>query len=501
METQIQSIAHLVVSLYAGVLFFEGVRRRRDIDRFSYVSIVNAGLASWNFLLFLYYGLDNPDTVYLVSQWGFVSVNSTIFGLFFFAWRISFGRKHDHLLPFFAVVPVVNCLLSITSKFQPLFLSGHRGFQFFPLRELTIIKGPWFIVHAVYSYLLLTLSLTLLVILYFRAIKKNRAAKLLFVVSAMTFSIFLFLTNFTSLKSAIQPYAFIGHLFCVSIFYWATFLDEDDSVVYFGIHRFYDTVGMPVLIFNDGGELLHYNDDARRYFEQFNASLEKYNHFGRIFDGSFLSGGTPDSASGDDRSFFAQNTQNAQTLYVGWRDIVNRRNVRIGYALILYDISRMGSFVKDLEKRAYTDELCQCKNRNCFEQQRQRILEDSPRPLVLFIADIDNLKAVNDQWGHSAGDDYIRSCVAIMKKVTRTTDFLYRIGGDEFAFFIPGLDEAGIVRVQQALESELAALHKEFPCSLSVGYSVFEAGDSDFEKHFNRADKAMYAQKKQKNRG
>jgi len=172
METQIQSIAHLVVSLYAGVLFFEGVRRRRDIDRFSYVSIVNAGLASWNFLLFLYYGLDNPDTVYLVSQWGFVSVNSTIFGLFFFAWRISFGRKHDRLLPFFAVVLVVNCLLSITSNFQPLFLSGHRGFQFFPLRELTIIKGPWFIVHAVYSYLLLTLSLTLLVILYFRAIKE-----------------------------------------------------------------------------------------------------------------------------------------------------------------------------------------------------------------------------------------------------------------------------------------------------------------------------------------
>lgn len=226
--------------------------------------------------------------------------------------------------------------------------------------------------------------------------------------------------------------------------------------------------------------------------------MDTYNHFGRIFDGSFLSGGTPDSASGDDRSFFAQNTQNAQTLYVGWRDIVNRRNVRIGYALILYDISRMGSFVKDLEKRAYTDELCQCKNRNCFEQQRQRILEDSPRPLVLFIADIDNLKAVNDKWGHSAGDEYIRVCVTIMKKVTRATDYLYRIGGDEFAFFIPGLDEAGIVRVQQSLESELAALHKEFPCSLSVGYSAFEAGDSDFEEHFNRADKAMYAQKKKK---
>ena len=75
METRIQSVAHLVVSLYAAFLLLEGVRRRREIERFSYVSIVNAGIAAWNFLLFLYYSLDTPNAVYIVSQLGIVSVN------------------------------------------------------------------------------------------------------------------------------------------------------------------------------------------------------------------------------------------------------------------------------------------------------------------------------------------------------------------------------------------------------------------------------------------
>lgn len=500
METRIQSVAHLVVSLYAAFLLLEGVRRRREIERFSYVSIVNAGIAAWNFLLFLYYSLDTPNAVYIVSQLGFVSVNVAIFGLFFFSWRLSFGRTSDHLIPLFAIVPAITCLLSVTSSFHSLFLSGHSGFSYLHLRELIISNGPWFIVHSIYSYVLITVSLILLGIVYLKERRKNRIAKLLFVVSTMTFSIFLFLSNFTRLKSMIQPYAFIGHLFCVSVFYWATFLDKDDSVIYYGKNRFYDSVGMPVLMFNEDGELLHVNDDAQRYFDKFNFPVAAFHSHERIFNGSLFSQIDIEHEVGDDASFFIKNTQNDQTLYVQYRDIRNRRDIGIGYSLTLYDLSLINSFVKKLENRAYIDELCQCMNRNCFEQQRHTILVHAPRPLALFIADIDNLKDVNDRFGHAAGDEYIRSCVDIMKKVMRSADLLFRIGGDEFAFFISGLDEAGLLRVQKALVVEFAALDKEYPCSLSVGYSVIGEGDYDFEKHFSIADTAMYQQKRATNR-
>lgn len=498
MGTRIQSVAHLVVSLYAFFLFLEGIRRRRDIDRFSYVSIVNAGIGAWNFLLFLYYGLDTPEAVYFVSQLGFVSVNVTVFGLFFFSWRLSFGRSRDRLLPLFVAVPAMTSLLSVTSYFHPLFLAGHRGFDYASMRELAIIHGPWFVVHSVFSYLLIAVSLALLVIQYLRARRRNRVAMLLFVASAVVFSMFLFLSNFTGLKGAIQPYAFLGHVFCVSIFFWATFLDEDESVVYFGKNRFYNNVGMPVLMFNPGGELLNLNDEAQTYFEAHGFPNEKNLPYSRLFNDSLLARVDIGSGPEGDPSFFVQNVKSAQTLYVRRRDILDSRCRRIGFSLTLYDLSTIDSFVKDLEKRAYTDTLCQCQNRSRFEQRRGKIIENAARPLALFVADVDDLKAVNDLYGHAVGDEYIRACADVLKKVTRSSDVLFRIGGDEFVFFLSGLDEEGLHRVQEAIAMEMSALNKGYRCGISVGYSILEEGDRDFERHFSVADERMYRNKKEK---
>jgi diguanylate cyclase (GGDEF)-like protein len=496
METRIQSVAHLVISLYAIFLFLEGIRRRKEIDRFNYVSIVNAGLGAWNFLLFLYYGLETPGAVYFVSQWGFVSVNVAIFGLFLFSWRLAFKRRHDRLLPLFAAVPCVTSVLSITSFAQPFFLAGHGGFEYLQMRELVLFHGPWFAVHSVSSYLLVFVTVVLLVIQYLKARRTNRVGKLLFVISVLVFSVFLFFSNFTPLKGAIQRYAFLGHLFCITVFYWATFLDEDDTVVYFGKYRFYDNVGMPVLMFNSDDELVHLNDKATLYFGKYDFSAAKYLRCDRLFDGALFSRIDIASPPGEERSFFAQNVKSDRIIYFRTRDIVADHGNRIGYSLTLYDLSAMDSFVKGLEDRAYTDALCQCLNRACFEERHLKIMETAIRPLVLFVADIDNLKAVNDRYGHAAGDEYIRSCADILRKVTRSTDALFRIGGDEFVFFLPGLDESGVSRVQGMIAAEVAALRKDYHCGLSVGYSVLGIGDQDFERHFKLADEGMYRQKK-----
>lgn len=500
METRIQSIAHLVVALYAMFLFLEGFRRRREIPRFNYVSLVNAGISAWNFLLFLYYGLATADAVYFVSQWGFVSVNVTIFGLFFFAWRTIFKQQHGRLLLLLALIPCITSFLSLTSPLHEVFLAGHTGFTYIPMRELSLTHGPWFIVHSVYSYVLIACTLALLIIHYVTSKRKNGIAMFLFVLSVLIFSVFLFLSNFTHLKGAIQQYAFLGHLFCVSVFYWATFLDVDESVIYYGKYRFYDTVGMPVLMFNTAGNLLHLNEEARYYLEKYNCDTNSFVEYIHFFDGSLFSPIDISSPPERDQSFFARNVKSTRVIYFRKADIVSGRGKMIGFSLTLYDLSSMDSFVKGLESRAYTDALCQCLNRSCFEERRGRILEAATRPLAIFIADIDNLKGVNDQWGHVAGDDYIRTCADIMKKFVCSTDNLYRIGGDEFIFFIPNLDVTGAERIRSGIEADMAGLDKVYPCGLSIGYSVLEELDMDFEKHFTIADNEMYRHKKVKKR-
>ena len=500
METRIQSIAHLVIALYAFFLFFEGFRRRHAIDRFNHISIINAGIGFWDFFLFLYYGLETPEAVYFVSQWGFVSVILATFGLFFFSWRLSFDRSRDRLLPLFAVVPIVTSLLAVTAPFQGLFLAGHRGFEYMPLRELVIHHGPWFVIHSVSSYFLVAVALVLLVAQGLKPNRKNRAVMLLFVVSVLLFAVFLFLSNFTPLKRAIQPYAFLLHLVFVSVFYWATFLYEDDRVIYFGKYRFYDTIGMPVLMFNSGDELVHYNEEAKRYFAEIEFPLGKYLPYGHLLDGSIFSPIDIGSEGGGDSSVFVQAVRSSHILYFRQRDILDNRDTRIGYSITLYDLRTMDELVKDLERRAYADTLCRCLNRTCFEMRKREILESTSRPLALFVADVDNLKAVNDQYGHKVGDEYLSTCAELLKKVTRTSDALFRIGGDEFVFFLPCPDEASLQRVQKSLAAELSALKREYPCDISIGYSVLGEGDLDFDRHFKIADAAMYRQKKSKKR-
>lgn len=495
METRIQAIARLAVSIYAFLLFSESFRRRREIERFLQVSIVYAGFCLWNFMLFLYYDLQSAEAVYLASLWGFVSVSLTSFGVFCFSCRLAFGRKADRWMLFFAIVPAITAVLSITAPLQRLFVAGHRDFVYLPLRELVIVRGPWFLVHSIWSYLLSVLSVVLLLIRSASPHVKNRGATILLAASFVVFFVVVFLSNFTPLKGAVQPYALLAHLAFITVLYCATFLDSDDTVVYFGKRLFYEAIDMPVLLFNDRNELLDLNGEAARYFASLSVSVDKYTSYERLLGGGAFSRIDIAPEEAEDSSFFLQNAANGQIIYFNRCDVADGKDRRIGFSLTLYNLRTMDALVQGLQKRAYSDSLCQCLNRTCYELRRREILESAPRPLALIVADVDDLKSVNDRFGHKAGDEYLTVCVRLLKKVTRSVDTLFRIGGDEFALFLPGTDQPGVERIRTALASEFAALKLDYPANLSIGYSIIRAGDTDFDRHFAAADAEMYRKK------
>lgn len=150
------------------------------------------------------------------------------------------------------------------------------------------------------------------------------------------------------------------------------------------------------------------------------------------------------------------------------------------------------------KKLAYTDYLTGLQNRTAFELDLKR-LEEALKPgmVVSVIAyDLNNLKAVNDRLGHSAGDTYIKKMADnIRRSVFGKMGVSYRIGGDEFATVIIGRDKT-------ELET---ALHSLFTLSRSVGsletYFEFSYGVATWEptldKHLHdvlvRADHDMYA--------
>jgi diguanylate cyclase (GGDEF)-like protein len=119
---------------------------------------------------------------------------------------------------------------------------------------------------------------------------------------------------------------------------------------------------------------------------------------------------------------------------------------------------------------------------------------------AMMIIDIDGLKAVNDSFGHHAGDNLLRQIAAILRERVRATDIVARLSGDEFAILMPQTDTAGALHLGEELRTQAAETARpapESPCAtISVGITMFGSGrEAGPEAVLAAADEAMYRAK------
>jgi two-component system cell cycle response regulator len=153
---------------------------------------------------------------------------------------------------------------------------------------------------------------------------------------------------------------------------------------------------------------------------------------------------------------------------------------------------------------ALIDPLTGLNNRRYLETHLASMLEQSTsrgRPLAMMILDIDHFKAVNDTWGHEAGDDVLRGFAQRVKRVIRNSDLMCRLGGEEFVVVMPDthLDIASVVaeRVRGSVQAEPFRIEdgaRAVPVTVSVGLAHTQH-DASPDTLFRRADKALYKSK------
>ncbi|MBY7897752.1 GGDEF domain-containing protein [Vibrio fluvialis] len=156
---------------------------------------------------------------------------------------------------------------------------------------------------------------------------------------------------------------------------------------------------------------------------------------------------------------------------------------------------------KQLLTLATQDKLTGAYNRHKWEEQINMQLNLAQRggyPFGLILLDVDYFKRVNDQFGHQVGDQLLKRMVSELQQRTRSTDMLFRLGGEEFAILLPMQDIESACKLAESLRSQMELLQVDNLPAFTISIGVTSYHDMDSEASiFRRADMALYRAKAQ----
>lgn len=206
------------------------------------------------------------------------------------------------------------------------------------------------------------------------------------------------------------------------------------------------------------------------------------------------------SASVDDASI-------AKGIDAGGDDYITKPFSDVTLAAKLKAMQR----IADMRKRLYdakqqlyqlssTDTLTGTNNRLQFERVIKRIINDADqfgKKVALMFIDIDNFKSVNDSFGHQVGDKLLVEVAERLKGIVRATDFIARIGGDEFVVVLMNVtNEKDVTSVAQSILRSLSCDYniegRVIRNSVSIGIATYPSKDTNIENFVLNADIAMY---------
>jgi len=171
-----------------------------------------------------------------------------------------------------------------------------------------------------------------------------------------------------------------------------------------------------------------------------------------------------------------------------------------GYVVEISEVTPIYNKMRYFQEIAHIDTLTGLHNRNAYIDYTQQVIRDENMPLLILVGDLNELKRINDVYGHLHGDELIIAVAKIIDEAKPENSFIARVGGDEFVLLVPGgnVEQAeNFISTSNAMCGTVRAGKSHTP-SVSWGYSLMTSVEQSYNDLFAKADKMMYDYKKRR---
>jgi diguanylate cyclase (GGDEF)-like protein/PAS domain S-box-containing protein len=206
---------------------------------------------------------------------------------------------------------------------------------------------------------------------------------------------------------------------------------------------------------------------------------------------SFMNG---QGGSNDNEVFWKKDGSSFYSAYFSYPQV--HEEAIIGGVVTFMDNTQRRANEEKIRFLSYRDPLTNLYNRRFFEEELKRVDVKINLPISIIMGDLNGLKMINDIFGHSAGDEFLKKAASAIRKACREADVVARVGGDEFAIVVTNTDAAGTQKIIERIKSALARQHiNAIKSSISLGYATKEEPDQSLEQIVKLAGVAMFKDK------
>jgi len=426
-------------------------------------------------------------------------------------------RSNRRLMILLAIEPVITLLLVLTNNYHHLVLQTVTN----DFTWLELEHGPWYFVNLVYSYIMISLGIIVLIYGMMRSSPLLRYQhRLILFASCIPWALHFF-----------SEYSIgTNHLDLTPLAFGFTGILLTYSVIRKRIMNIVPVARTHIIESMSDGILVL---DAQNRVVDVNPAMENFlNRKPAAILGKIASEALQPWMEGDEALFDAQETHtelripdspsryldlrvtplynNHQHLtgrLMVFRDVTERKLVekklRLANDRLQSQLIEIGTLQSKLRAQAIHDPLTDVFNRRYLDETFDRELARAAReayPVSVIMLDIDHFKKVNDSYGHEAGDVVLKALARNLVARNRRGDFVCRFGGEEFVVVMPNMPVDIAYQRAEELRAALNTMRVSYSrfnltITISIGIASYPTNGMDRESVLRAADRAMYAAK------